>query len=310
MMVKKNKERNDERDEYIKSLENEIKLLSLKQEKIYDSDGEISVLLKKQEEFLVQQYYDKENLLSENRRLNDEISRLIRTISLNHNYINYLANSFWWKFTFPMRFIYRKLKTKGTNYQFVKDAFSEENLINVEDKVSVLIFTYNAGEEFSIQLDNLNKQKKIKDMEIIVVDRGSQDHTIDYAKKYGAKIINIDNLNITDSEVYEKILPTIDGEYVVIIDQNKIVDSKFWIYQSIIPIMDNMAVSTVFFKQDVSLVRETTHYPELKKRMANIAGEQVLFFPENRNIIQFFSPTLLDKSCILVKKKISNLFLI
>lgn len=309
-MVKKNKERNDERDEYIKSLENEIKLLSLKQEKIYDSDGEISVLLKKQEEFLVQQYYDKENLLSENRRLNDEISRLIRTISLNHNYINYLANSFWWKFTFPMRFIYRKLKTKGTNYQFVKDAFSEENLINVEDKVSVLIFTYNAGEEFSIQLDNLNKQKKIKDMEIIVVDRGSQDHTIDYAKKYGAKIINIDNLNITDSEVYEKILPTIDGEYVVIIDQNKIVDSKFWIYQSIIPIMDNMAVSTVFFKQDVSLVRETTHYPELKKRMANIAGEQVLFFPENRNIIQFFSPTLLDKSCILVKKKISNLFLI
>ena len=300
----------DDKDKYIEELEKEIKMLSLGREQKY-SDGEekLSVLINKQEEFLVQQYRDKDELLSQNQLLNQDVSRLLRTISINHNYINYLANSFWWKITFPMRYFYRKLKTKGTNYQFVDDV-SSDDIVDIDDVVSVLIFTYNAGREFLVQLDNLKKQKCVSNIEIIVVDRGSKDNTVSYAKKAGATVIEIKDLEISDSRIYEKLLPVINGEYVVIIDQNKVVDSVYWVYHSIRPIRDNMAVSTVFFKEDVSKIRNGSCYPELKSRMTNISGEQVLFFPEDRNVIQFFSPVILDKSCILVKKKVSNMFLI
>ena len=309
MRNSRRKEIADDKDKYIEELEKEIKLLSLGREKKYsDGEEELSILISKQEDFLVQQYRDKDDLLNQNQLLNQDVSRLLRTISINHNYINFLANSFWWKITFPMRYIYRKLKVKKTNYPFVKNV--SDDVFKIEEKVSAIIFTYNAGEEFLIQLEHLKTQKNILDIEIIVVDRGSQDHTVSYAKEAGPKVIEMKDLNITDSRVYEKILPIVNGEYVVIIDQNKVVDSDYWIYQSIIPIKDNMAVSTVFFKEDVSQIREVTHYPELKSRMVKISGEQVLFFPEDRNAIQYFSPVVLDKSCILVKKRISNMFLI
>ena len=105
-------------------------------------------------------------------------------------------------------------------------------------------------------------------------------------------------------------MPEKHGKYVVFIDQNRVIDSKYWIYQAIRPIIDDKAVSTIFFKEDVSVVKNTTYYPELKERMTTIASEQVLFFPKNRNIIQYMNPALLDKSCVLVKKKTSNIFLI
>lgn len=311
-MYNDKKEAIDKKDEYVKSLEKEIEILSMNREKYYTPEKEkLEVLLKKQEEFLIQQYKDKDNLLSENKRLSQEIARLTRTIQLNHQFINYLANSFWWKLTLPMRVIYRKFKNKPLKYNFVTDILSSDDSLKVvEQKVSILIFTYNAGEEFSVQLDNLTKQKLINDIEIIVIDRGSVDNTLTYAKEYGAKIVDIKDCSLTDSEIYEKILPTVSGEYVVMIDQNKVVDSKYWIYQSLLPIMDGMAVSTVFFNEDVSDVKNSSYYQELKSRMTTIAGEQVLFFPENRNVIQCFSPFILDKSCILVKKKVSNLFLV
>ena len=303
---------NKKKDDYIKELEREIKILSLNKEEYYNPDDEkLNIILKKQEDFLLQHYYDRDNLVNENKRLNQELARLTRTIELNHLFINYLGNSYWWKLIYPFRSLYRRIINKPPKYNFVVDVLNNKDKLNkIEEKVSVLIFTYNAGEEFTIQLDNLTKQKLIEEMEIIVIDRGSYDNTLKYAKKYDAKIINIEDNELTDSQIYEKILPTIEGEYVVIIDQNKVVDSKFWIYQSLIPIIDDMAVSTVFFDTDINYIKRTTYYQDLKSRINVIAGEQVLFFPQNRNMIQYFSVGILDKSCILVKRKVSNMFLI
>lgn len=301
----------DEKDEYINKLENEIRLLYFKtSDKISSSQEDLSILLQKQNEFLIQQYQDKDSLLAENKRLIEENARLARTIQLNHQFIGYLSNSFWWKLTYPFRYIYRHLKNRHLNYEFVKNILLDENVHSIESKVSILIFSYNAGEEFTVQLNNIKNQKYLDDFEIIVIDRGSSDNTKKYAKKYGAKLIDVSDYKLSDSDIYEKILPEISGEYVVQIEQNKVINSKYWIYQSILPLLDEMAVSTVFFKKDISEVKKHTFYNELKDRITSIAGEQVLFFPENRNMIQCFSPLILENSVAIVKKRISNLFLV
>lgn len=272
----------------------------------------LQTLLKAQEDFLVNQYADKDNLLAENKRLNDENAKLVRTIMIDNEYINYLLNSFWWKITIPFRIVSRKVKRKmkKDNYQFVQELSMIKDFVPVKEKVSILIFTYNAGEEFTVQLKNLSNQKLLENIEIIIIDRGSTDNTLNYARKAQAKIISVKDNQLTNDEIYERSLSSIHGKYVVFIDQNRVIDSKYWIYQAIRPIIDDKAVSTIFFKEDVSVVKNTTYYPELKERMATIASEQVLFFPKNRNIIQYMNPALLDKSCVLVKKKTSNIFLI
>ncbi len=304
MKIKSKQEEFNKKEEYNNQQQDKR---PTKEEINYEKES-LKVLISKQNDFLASFYKEKDELLSENRRLSMENANLIRTISLNHNYINYLSNSFWWKLTFPLRFIYRNFKNKSIDYQFVKNI--NDNIEIIDSTISIIINTYNPGEEFKIQLDYLKKQKGIKELEIIIIDRGSTDNTKKYAKEENATFIDMKNNDLTDSEAYEKILPSIKGDYIVLIEQNKIVDSNYWIYQSIIPIKENMAVSTVFFKEDISIVKDTSCYKELKERMVEIADEQVLFFPANRDAIQYFSPIILEKSCILVKKRISNIFLI
>ena len=287
---------NEQKDKYILHLENEVERLN----KINDSLNydKLSTVLKAQEDFLICQYADKDNLIADNKRLNKEIDRLIRTIMFNNSYINY-------------RVISRKVRKKMEkfDYDFVENISLKKDFEIIDEKVSVIIFTCNAGEEFSVQLKNINSQKNIKDFEIIVIDKGSTDNTIKISKDAKAKVISLKNNKLTDDEIYEQSLPNIHGKYIAIIEQNKIVDSKYWLYQAIRPIKDNKAIMTAFFNQDVSFIKNTTYYQELKKRMASIANEQVLFFPQNRDVIQYISPYVLDKTCIIVKKKVSNMFL-
>ena len=273
---------------------------------------EIQSIIKMQEDFLVNNYADKDRLVADNKRLNEEIARLNRTIMLDNNYINYLLNSSWWKLTLPLRKLSRKRKSKKTvnTYNFLEDLPLPDTTTPISEKVSVVIFTYNAGDCFSSQLDNIIKQKFINDIEIVIIDRGSNDNTLNIAKKYNATIVKVNDITVSDDEMYIRCLPKITGNYVVIMDQNKIVDSKYWIYQSIRPIRDEQAVSSVFFRENVDNIAQTDYYYDLKCRMKKIAGEPVLFFPQNRDIVQYLSPVLLDKSCILVKKNVANMFLI
>jgi glycosyltransferase involved in cell wall biosynthesis len=62
----------------------------------------------------------------------------------------------------------------------------------IATKVSVVIPTKNAAsEDFESCLRGITQQKGLKELEIIVVDSGSSDDTVEIAKSYGAKIFSI-----------------------------------------------------------------------------------------------------------------------
>lgn len=298
-----------DKDEYIEYLENKIIEMS-KSNNNNNQNKEINInsILKYQEEFLLQKYLDKDWWIHENKTLHDENVRLLKTIMFDQAYINYLLDSYWWKATFPFRFISRKIKGKSfSNKKYVNIITPDSKINTLDIKVSVVIFTKNAGEEFKVQLNNVKKQEHIKEIEVIVVDRGSSDNTLSIAKEQNVKIIQIEDMNLSNAKTYLEILPTISGDYIIVIDQNKIVNSKYWMYQSIKPIYDGEASFTAFFKNDVSTVKETSACEDLKNRMAKIADQQVIFFPLNRNIIQYISPFILDKADVIIKKNTSDM---
>lgn len=298
-------------EEYIRYLENKIMELSKNNENNDNDDISFNNIIKYQEEFLFQKYAEKDYWITENKRLVDENAKLIRTIMLDSSYIDYLLNSYWWKITIPFRKISRKIKNKKyVNQRYIEEINPDTKMDLIEDKVSVIIFTNNPGNEITVQLDNIRKQKNIKNLEIIIVDRDSEDNIEELVKKYDIKFIQLGKYQLTDDEAYIKILPKISGDYIIIMDENKVIDSKYWMYQSIKPIIEKKATITVFFKDDISVVKNSTYFYDLKNRMVDIAGEQVLLLPENRDIIQYINPIILDKSSVIVKKKISNLFFI
>jgi rhamnosyltransferase len=63
-------------------------------------------------------------------------------------------------------------------------------------KISVVIRCYNEEKHIGTLLDKL-KEQTVKDVEIVVVDSGSTDNTINIAGKYTEKILHIDPKDFT-----------------------------------------------------------------------------------------------------------------
>jgi O-antigen biosynthesis protein len=68
---------------------------------------------------------------------------------------------------------------------------ADENLPLIDKKISVIIPTRNAGDEFPLLLRKLKAQKGIREVEIIVVDSGSSDETMRFGRDAGATVVEI-----------------------------------------------------------------------------------------------------------------------
>lgn len=286
--------------EYIKFLEDKLS----KYENNISNDLDLKSILKMQEEIIQNKIFDRDALLSENKKLWNENTRLTQTIIVNNLYINYLFNSFWWKLSYPLRKINRYIKSKKTK----KVNYLNNKPDVIKDKVSVIIFSYNNDSITNLLIDNINSQKHVNDIEILLVTRNNKDKS--FVKKDNIKYINLKDTSITNDEAYIKVLPYIDGKYIAIIDQNIIVNTKDWLYKSLVPIINNDAMATLFFDKNIKFIKETYVYPDLKQRLYNIDNNNVLFLPNNRDLIQFISPIFLENTKIIVKKRINNYYML
>jgi GT2 family glycosyltransferase len=75
--------------------------------------------------------------------------------------------------------------------EFVVSTISAGTAEAIDKKVSVIIPTKNAGQDFYHVLETIKKQKGIKDIELIIIDSGSEDDTLNLSKRYHAKIFSI-----------------------------------------------------------------------------------------------------------------------
>lgn len=81
--------------------------------------------------------------------------------------------------------------------------------------VSVIIPTKNAGEQFEIVLTRIRMQQYIHRIEIIVVDSGSTDNTVQRAKQYDARVISIKPQDFSHSTARNRGAQAATGEYLV-----------------------------------------------------------------------------------------------
>ena len=252
------------------------------------------------------QFNDRENLIVQNRILAEQVNNLQRTIAFDNDYINFLTQSIWWKMSYPFRIfsrnkLKRKLK-KNKNIEVIDLNCDENSPIN--KKINIIISTYNPGEEFELQIEQLLNQKLIENFEIIIVDRGSIDATINIAKKYKLKVINLFNIRNENSYFENSIIS--DANYTIYLRQNKIIDDLYWTYKSIKPLENNQAIMTAIFdlslKKAIDEIKKESYFQDLKERFYITDNHYFLYLPANRNNIQFINPWFLNKACIVIKK--------
>ena len=133
---------------------------------------------------------------------------------------------------------------------FSKNAFDSQidNILQISEmeknylfEVSVVIPTYNAGNQFEEMINLLQQQKSLK-VEIVVVDSGSTDDTKIICKKNNLKLIEIPNESFSHSYARNLGAENAQGNIIVFMTQDALPSSENWLSNLINPILsENIA---------------------------------------------------------------------
>lgn len=109
--------------------------------------------------------------------------------------------------------------------------------------ISVVIPTYNAGEEFKTLLEALVHQEQIPELELVIIDSGSTDGTPELAEQYGAKLIRISQAEFSHSYARNLGAKHASGQYVLFMTQDALPGNTAWMLSMAQPLLRRSAVA-------------------------------------------------------------------
>lgn len=104
--------------------------------------------------------------------------------------------------------------------------------------VSVVIPTLNAGSGFARLLETLKRQRVPGDVEIIVVDSGSKDDTLEVARAAGARIFNIPHRQFNHGRTRNQAVQLSKGEFVALTVQDALPTDEYWLARLLAPLLE------------------------------------------------------------------------
>ncbi|MDW7684980.1 MAG: glycosyltransferase family A protein, partial [Bacillota bacterium] len=114
---------------------------------------------------------------------------------------------------------------------------------------SVVILTKNAGPEFSTILEMVRKQKVQSQVEIIVIDSGSSDHTLTISRKFKARILQIQPAEFSHGGTRNLGIRLAKGEFVVLLVQDAIPFNNHWLQALLDNLKNDQKVAGVYSRQ-------------------------------------------------------------
>ena len=105
-----------------------------------------------------------------------------------------------------------------------------ETIRPLKQSVSVVIPTFNAGAEFHWLLRKLQAQKGLGGVEVVVVDSGSSDGTVQLAKAAGCTLLQIPNSEFTHSHARNLGADAARGDLLLFTVQDAYPAGDHWLY--------------------------------------------------------------------------------
>ena len=118
-------------------------------------------------------------------------------------------------------------------------------------KVSVIIPVKNAGEQLGRLLAKIRSQRKITDLEIIILDSGSKDGSMAKAKEFDATILQIPPDEFNHGATRNHGASVAKGDFLVFTVQDAMPSSDYWLYRMLSPFMQYPGLAALSARQIV-----------------------------------------------------------
>lgn len=142
---------------------------------------------------------------------------------------------------------------------------TKNNLKNRKTPViSIVIRTFNEEKHIGNVLNKIFNQKTKKDFEVIIVDSGSTDKTLDIAQNYSVKVVHIKPANFSFGYSLNKGIEAAEGEYVVLLSAHCYPMNDSWLDEIIEPFKDER-IAAVYGKQRGNHATKFSEHQLLKK---------------------------------------------
>lgn len=139
----------------------------------------------------------------------------------------------------------------------------------VDFSVSVVIPTLNAGLEFNWLLRKLKGQRGLRELEIVIVDSGSRDGTVELARKAGCTVVEIAPQEFSHSFARNIGADAARGDYLLFMVQDAYPIGEYWAYGMLRYVLDHASTNLVaascaeFSRSDSDMMYDSminTHY--------------------------------------------------
>jgi glycosyltransferase involved in cell wall biosynthesis/ubiquinone/menaquinone biosynthesis C-methylase UbiE len=158
-------------------------------------------------------------------------------------------NSFWYKVNerkFHKMHLEKNVFVLPENQYFIHQT---EVIDTIDIGISIIIPTKNAGQDFEFVLEKIKNQKGIKNIEIVIVDSGSTDTTLEIAKKYQCKIFSIRPEDFNHGLTRNYGAQQASGEVIVFLVQDAIPIGEYWLYNLVQPLLKDPKIAGITCRQ-------------------------------------------------------------
>ncbi len=119
----------------------------------------------------------------------------------------------------------------------------------IQVKASVIVPTKNAGMDLQCLLEKIQNQKGLQEIEIIIIDSGSDDNTVQIAKRYTSNIYSIDPSDFNHGATRNLGAEKASGEFLIFMSQDAIPISDSCIVDVISKMQHDERIAAATVKQ-------------------------------------------------------------
>ena len=177
----------------------------------------------------------------------------------------------------------------------------------IDASISVVIPTYNAGNEFKWLLRKLTTQRGLKNLEVVVVDSGSKDNTVLWARQAGCRVIEITQAEFTHSHARNLGAANASSDYVLFMVQDAYPVGNYWAYGMLRYLLDHAdsglvaASCSEYPRSDSDMMYDSminTHY----RFLGCLEQDRIGDFQGNDHMALRSRGQLSDVACLISRK--------